>query len=572
MKQNLLFNQASALGKRLAMVLTLLLIVGVGQAWGATYTLDQASLTTSKSAYQTSDYTHTATDGSKWVLNGYGIITTSPKHIQLGKASKNYIKTPTCSGNITKVSITFAKACSYYVAIWDMDGNKASSTVANKPVANSTTTFTISGEHKQLQVIATRTTDGTSITTLNAAAYISSITITYETAASYTVTYNANGGSGTMSNSTGSSIEIKECTFTAPECKQFTSWNTAANGSGTSYAPNATVATNLTLYAQWENLPSYTVKLMDNNEVLTSSCNTPISLPNRKGCDGYEFVGWTKSWSVAQTTWTTTAPTIISAGSYTPTANVNLYPVYTKTETTQGTPTTTSKTYTHTITAKTWSANGAQTLNNVSWTLTNDGNYYGYDGTKGQQVGSGSSPAKSMTLTTSGFSSATKITAVRISTSGASSISGSVGVTVGSTAFKSGTATTKSLSSTNTEYEFTGSSSGNVTISWSQTSSKAIYFKAIEVDYQTTTGGGNTTTTYYISVPDCTTETAVYLIPKNSNFWIAYPRRIFGLSSARVLPCRSFAYHSITNSHIKPPPTPILIKRHTFMYGVVTRW
>ena len=35
MKQNLLFNQASALGKRLAMVLTMLLIVGIGQAWGA---------------------------------------------------------------------------------------------------------------------------------------------------------------------------------------------------------------------------------------------------------------------------------------------------------------------------------------------------------------------------------------------------------------------------------------------------------------------------------------------------------------------------------------------------------
>ena len=163
-------------------------------------------------------------------------------------------------------------------------------------------------------------------------ARIKTIVITYETAASYTVTYNANGGSGTMSNSTGSSIEIKECTFTAPECKQFTSWNTAANGSGTSYAPNATVTTNLTLYAQWGDLPSYTVKLMDNNEVLTSSCNTPITLPSRDGCDGYEFVGWTKSWSVAQTTWTTTAPAIIPTGSYTPTANESLYPVYTKTE------------------------------------------------------------------------------------------------------------------------------------------------------------------------------------------------------------------------------------------------
>lgn len=38
MKQNLLFNQASALGMRFIMVLTMLLIVGVGQAWGTTFT------------------------------------------------------------------------------------------------------------------------------------------------------------------------------------------------------------------------------------------------------------------------------------------------------------------------------------------------------------------------------------------------------------------------------------------------------------------------------------------------------------------------------------------------------
>lgn len=35
MKQNLFFKQASAIGKRIAMVLTMLLIVGIGQAWGA---------------------------------------------------------------------------------------------------------------------------------------------------------------------------------------------------------------------------------------------------------------------------------------------------------------------------------------------------------------------------------------------------------------------------------------------------------------------------------------------------------------------------------------------------------
>ena len=518
MMTNLLFSQANALGKRLVMVLTMLLIVGIGQVWGATYTLDQASLTTSKSAYQTSDYTHTATDGSKWVLNGYGIITTSPKHIQLGKASKNYIKTPTCSGNITKVSITFAKACSYYVAIWDMDGNKASSTVANKPTANSTTTFTISGEHKQLQVIATRTTDGTSITTSNAAAYISSITITYETAASYTVTYNANGGSGTMSNSTGSSIEIKECTFTAPECKQFTSWNTAANGSGTSYAPTATVTTNLTLYAQWGDLPSYTVKLMDNNEVLTSSCNTPITLPSRDGCDGYEFVGWTKSWSVAQTTWTTTAPNIIPDGSYTPTDNESLYPVYTKIEGGGSEPTAYSagdvgsfiiasnvgnKWYAipENPTLSSGKITGveitvSQTAGGVKYVSTANAEGYTWtiaDATNGQTISDGSK----YIYHSNGGSSGTNL------------------------AYGTNTSYTWKIEKENNGLTFEG-------MSGSTTNSRGLLFNgsvfggyALSNEDQSgyyriqvlPIGGGSTT--YYISVPDCTTETSRYLTPKH---------------------------------------------------------
>ncbi|MDY4850968.1 MAG: hypothetical protein SO182_07055 [Paludibacteraceae bacterium] len=171
------------------LVLWAALLLGAGNAWGEEYVLDQASLNTSKAAYQTSDYTHTATDGSQWSMNGFGIITTSPKHIQLGKASTNYIKTPICSGNITNVSITFAKASSYYVAIWDMDGNLASTTIASKPAANSTVNFSISGNHTQLQIIGTRTSNGTNITTSNAATYIASITVTYETGSTGTTVY-----------------------------------------------------------------------------------------------------------------------------------------------------------------------------------------------------------------------------------------------------------------------------------------------------------------------------------------------------------------------------------------------
>ena len=257
--------------------------------------------------------------------------------------------------------------------------------------------------------------------------------------------------------------------------------------------------------------PKYTVTLVPGSGSVTDTeleepnAGEGVTLPTPTlDCGDWKFAGWKTTSAV--TTETSTKPTLIAAGTYKPTANTTLYAVYQRTETTEGTPTTTNKKYTHTIAATTWSTNGAQTLNSISWTLDNNGSYYGYDGTKGQQVGSSGSPAKSMTLTTSGFASATKITAVRISTSGASSISGNVSVKVGSIAYTSGGSTTKSLTSTNTQYEFIGSSTGNITISWTQTSSKAIYFKTIEVDYQTTTAGGSTTT-YYHSTPDCGTPT-----------------------------------------------------------------
>lgn len=69
----------------------------------------------------------------------------------------------------------------------------------------------------------------------------------------YTVSFNANGGTGTMANVTGvsGSYTLPECTFTAPEGQQFKGWATSANGeviSGTSI----NVTANTTLYAIWE--------------------------------------------------------------------------------------------------------------------------------------------------------------------------------------------------------------------------------------------------------------------------------------------------------------------------------
>lgn len=135
-------------------------------------------------------------------------------------------------------------------------------------------------------------------------------------------------------------------------------------------------------------------------------------------------------------------------------------------------------TYSYTFTSQVYTANNqTKTLGAVDWLLTNNGNFYGTDATKGQQIGSSGNPASTMTLSTSGISGT--ISSVKIYTSGASSVVATVGVNVGSTAFGTPTA----ITATSTPYTFTGSSTGAITINWSNSSAKALYIKQIDVTY-----------------------------------------------------------------------------------------
>jgi hypothetical protein len=80
---------------------------------------------------------------------------------------------------------------------------------------------------------------------------------------SYTVTYNANGATGSVANSV---TQAYSTTFTLAGVGSlvypgysFNGWNTAANGSGAPYAGGAAYtvgASNVTLYAQWTNSAS----------------------------------------------------------------------------------------------------------------------------------------------------------------------------------------------------------------------------------------------------------------------------------------------------------------------------
>jgi len=77
----------------------------------------------------------------------------------------------------------------------------------------------------------------------------------------YTLSFNpvsASGeGTGEMASQTasaGASVTVPACTFTAPEGYVFSTWNTMADGSGSTYSAGVdsiTMDSDVTLYAQW---------------------------------------------------------------------------------------------------------------------------------------------------------------------------------------------------------------------------------------------------------------------------------------------------------------------------------
>lgn len=114
----------------------------------------------------------------------------------------------------------------------------------------------------------------------------------------YTITYKANNGSQdeTVFENVVTSQEVIDNTFTNGS-KEFTGWNTQADGLGTDYEVGATIDGQITLYAQW----SITIKYNKNDgsddvyeqagkkqESFTLLDNTTINFTR----DGYQFMGW----------------------------------------------------------------------------------------------------------------------------------------------------------------------------------------------------------------------------------------------------------------------------------------
>jgi len=117
------------------------------------------------------------------------------------------------------------------------------------------------------------------------------------TPSSYTVTFNANGSSGSMASETSSSAAALTTNVLTRTGYTFSGWNTAANGSGTSYTDGSSYnfGASVTLYAQWA-INVYTVTFnanggtgsMSNESSSTSEALSGIGFTRT----GYTFSGW----------------------------------------------------------------------------------------------------------------------------------------------------------------------------------------------------------------------------------------------------------------------------------------
>ena len=129
-------------------------------------------------------------------------------------------------------------------------------------------------------------------------------------ATTYTVSFDANGGTGTMADVTGisGSYTLPANGFTAPAGQQFKGWATSASGTvitGTSI----TVSTDTKLYAIWEPIPvtEYTITFDVNGgsgtiPSQTTSGQKLSSLPTATRSGSYSFDGWYTSGGAQITT------------------------------------------------------------------------------------------------------------------------------------------------------------------------------------------------------------------------------------------------------------------------------
>ena len=178
---------------------------------------------------------------------------------------------------------------------YSLDGTNFSPDI---PKAEAAGTYTVyyyakgDSDHKDSEVGSVPVTVG----------YFGALTITLTIAPKLTVTYNANGADGTApvdetKYANDAEVTVLGAGTLTKTGYTFAGWNTKADGTGTTYAADATftITADTTLYAQWT-VNQYTITFDTDGgspiTAITQDYDTAITKPADPTKEGYKFTAW----------------------------------------------------------------------------------------------------------------------------------------------------------------------------------------------------------------------------------------------------------------------------------------
>lgn len=238
--------------------------IGVGVAVSGNNSKEvRAASTTLSSTFTSISW---ADSNSLWNSDKDGTATGDSRGISIQKAA-------TGAGATTKTSYSNVSAASIWLSKSSNGVGSVTLKVGSTTVLTQSTFTSSSTEYAGSIGTALSGAISFSVTCTTSTIYVEKVQWTYdEGGVTYTITYDSNGGTGTMEDTTNT---VAACTFTAPEGKTFSTWNTAANGSGTNYAPGATATSDLDLFAIWVDKPT-AVTLDKIGTALPTTANTTL--------------------------------------------------------------------------------------------------------------------------------------------------------------------------------------------------------------------------------------------------------------------------------------------------------
>jgi uncharacterized repeat protein (TIGR02543 family) len=206
------------------------------------------------------------------------------------------------SGKTTGNTITFSSENTITSIVFTFYSNYTADNGSFSNGSYDSSTSTWSGSTNSVTLTVTGTTSGKRI-------YITNMVVYYADNSSLTVTYDANGGSGTVP--VDNTEYESEATVTvlgggnlSKTGYSFAGWNTSANGSGTPYNEGNTfsITTNTVLYAQWNaNTNNVTLPSADQYGTYGMNATNPVAYGTEvtltyTPAEGYE--NYVATWSV----------------------------------------------------------------------------------------------------------------------------------------------------------------------------------------------------------------------------------------------------------------------------------